>query len=602
MKKKTAGMILCSILAGSGVLSYMGAVNAAEEQEFVLDPIYVTATRYEKKDLSIPASTEVFTREKLDSMDARSVMDVIANIPGFVMSESPSGNGYPGLRGITSHLNIMINGIPWAKDYYYQMGTMSTAGIERIEVVKGGSAVLYGSSATTGVINIITRKGDENRIKIGGGSNRQKLVSGYAGNKKFSVSYDYYNIKDSGLAFDNARIKTKYYRDNIKRVNYMVQFNPSDNWNIMYMHNEKNADTGIVKEGAPRSNWKNKTRYDMLQAAYTNKNFRAIAYYQDRKWDYNMSGTSVGIESGKYYGIDLQNRWDFKATKLIVGGDFEVDRSKNKSGGVWRDHSRNHGSIFFMTETPVSNKTDIHFGAREVFTGDCGNSFNPQLQILHKATDRDSFYINVNKSLLEPPLSRRYGYSATQLPNPDLRPEKGWTYEAGWKKRVNKNGMFKFDVYHMKITDRLYSTRLNNGMTMYVNAPEYKNTGAEISYEWEVPKGLSYGLGISYSDPRQISAPGGHWEDAESRLGAHAELSYKLGKASVNLFANYTGARSNNVQHVINVDLNAVYRMTSKDTLSLKIANVLDRQDPRSISGGSILPERNWLLSYEHTF
>ena len=160
--KKSAGVILSALLAGAGVLSCFGTVSAAEEAEFTLDPIYVTATRYERKDLSIPASTEVFTREKLDLMDARSVMDVIANIPGFVMSESPSGNGYPGLRGITNHLSI-----------------------ERIEVVKGGSAVLYGSNATTGVINIITRKGDENRIKIGAGNNSQKLVSGYAGTKSF---------------------------------------------------------------------------------------------------------------------------------------------------------------------------------------------------------------------------------------------------------------------------------------------------------------------------------------------------------------------------------------------------------------------------------
>ena len=121
MKKSSAGFLLSSLLAGISTLSCMGIASAAEETEFVLDPIYVTATRYERKDLSIPASTEVFTKEKLESMDARSVMDVIANIPGFVMSESPSGNGYPGLRGITNHLSIMVNGIPLAKDYYYQM-------------------------------------------------------------------------------------------------------------------------------------------------------------------------------------------------------------------------------------------------------------------------------------------------------------------------------------------------------------------------------------------------------------------------------------------------------------------------------------------------
>ena len=161
MKKKCIGL-----LAGLVVLN-MGAVHAEEAQgvsEFTLDPIYITATRYDKKDLDIPASTQVFTREDLEAMNAKSVMEVLGNIPGFTISESPSGNGSPGIRGITGHLSILINGIPLSTESYYQMGTLSMGGIERIEVVKGGSAVLYGSRASTGVVNIITKKNGENNI------------------------------------------------------------------------------------------------------------------------------------------------------------------------------------------------------------------------------------------------------------------------------------------------------------------------------------------------------------------------------------------------------------------------------------------------------
>ena len=159
VKRKCIGLLAGIIVFNIGTVQ---AEETARVKEFSLDPIYITATRYDKKDLDIPASTQVFTREDLEAMNAKSVMEVLANIPGFTISESPSGNGSPGIRGITGHLSVLINGIPLSTESYYQMGTLSMGGIEKIEVVKGGSAVLYGSRASTGVINIITKKNGEN--------------------------------------------------------------------------------------------------------------------------------------------------------------------------------------------------------------------------------------------------------------------------------------------------------------------------------------------------------------------------------------------------------------------------------------------------------
>lgn len=98
----------------------------------------VTANKYSVPDLEIPAATEVISGQQIENMGAKSVMEVMKNIPGFVISESPFGNGNPGIRGISGHMSIMINGIPLTQDYYFQMGTLSATSIDRIEVVKGG--------------------------------------------------------------------------------------------------------------------------------------------------------------------------------------------------------------------------------------------------------------------------------------------------------------------------------------------------------------------------------------------------------------------------------------------------------------------------------
>lgn len=587
-----------------GVLLASPTVGAAEDlSEYILDPIYVTASRYEKKDLDIPASTQVFTQEDIQAMNAKSVMEVLANIPGFSISESPSGNGSPGIRGITGHLSILINGIPLSTESYYQMGTLSMGGIERIEVVKGGSAVLYGSRASVGVVNIITKKGGASSLAVGVGNHSQKAVSGNFSSEGLSLSLDWYHTKDAGLVYDSS---TQYYRKFLKRRSLMMQYEPNEHWNFMYLYNDKaNLCTRFVKAtGREDSPWRNDTRYTMLQGTYKADDLRLTAYYQDRTWDSHL-GPRHNTDKGKHYGIDVVNQWRFKGTSLTVGGTYEAIRAAQLSPGRgWNDRNRNHGSLYFMTETPVAERTTVLVGAREVFTGDSGNAFCPQVQVLQKLSDKESVYLNVNKSLLEPALSQRYGYmSTTTTPNPDLKPEIGWMYEVGWKRSVNDHGLVKVGLYHMKIDDRISTRRLADGTSQYYNVASYKNTGVEVSYEWAVPKGLSYSVGFSYGDPQAQTSSTSPWARTDQRLGAHGEVRYTMGKTSVNLFANYASQRYNSdvTGSLLSVDMNVRYQMTAQDELSLKVSNLLNRSDFRA-TGSAVLPERNILLTYERSF
>lgn len=595
--------IFSGVLAGAVLLIPVGSVSAQNNtavDTYSLDEVLVTANRYETKDVNIPAATEVFTKEKIEAMGAKSVMEVLQNIPGFVISESPSGNGSPGLRGISGHLSILINGIPLASETYFQMGTLSTAGIERIEVVKGGSAVLYGSNATTGVINIITQKNGKNKVAVSAGDHKQKEFSGVFNSEGLSVSYDRYDIRKAGLVYDSS---TQYYRDFLRRDSVNVNYAPNEHWNFMYLYSDKDSNCNrVVKAtGKPTTDWRNNTLYHVFQTTYTNHDFRTVVYYQNREWFSNLGG-SVSIQRGGYYGVDVQNKWKLKGTEVSAGGTVEREDAKHQSSNKWMYNQRNHGALFFLTDTPVSNQTNIIFGAREVFTGNSGNVLCPQLQVLHKLNGGESLYVNINKSLREPDLTQRYGYGSGQEPNPDLKSENAWTYEAGWKKMFSSHSVLKFDLYHMEIKDRIYSVRLRNGNTTYRNALKYRNTGAELSYEWNAPKGFSFGFGMSYSNPEQITTTTGSWEKAENRLGLHSEIMYTTGKTSVNLFANYAGQRVNDTSSMILLDMTIKERMTEQDSLSLKIGNILNRTDYRSSTGGSVVPERNFLLTYERAF
>lgn len=87
--KSTGNLILLVMLfaAISGARSI-----AVENNVYQLGEVLVTANRYGAPDLEIPAVTEVITGQQIENMGAKSVMEVMKNIPGFVISEFPFGN------------------------------------------------------------------------------------------------------------------------------------------------------------------------------------------------------------------------------------------------------------------------------------------------------------------------------------------------------------------------------------------------------------------------------------------------------------------------------------------------------------------------------
>lgn len=593
------------IIIGTMIITAYSCIQglAADSNVYQLGEVLVTANKYSETDLEIPAATEIITGKQIENMGAKSVMEVMKNIPGFVISEAPFGNGNPGIRGISGHMSIMINGIPLNQDYYFQMGTLSAASIDRIEVVKGGSAVLYGSNATTGVINIITKKDNTNKIVIGAGDHNQRNISGYMNRNGLSIAYEHYGIKNAGILYKS--VSTQYDQTNMYRDSINVNYTPNENWNFMYLHSDRHSDVDTlnVQQMKKTGSYNSNTLYDVTQVTYSNKNLRATTYYQNRAWKYMYNGRG-GRDTGKSYGLDVVNKWNLSWTNLTVGSMFENESFKNLSGTTWVKRNRNYGAVYFLANTDLDNKTKLLVGAREVFTGDSGNMFCPSFQMLYKLSERSSAYINVNKSLRKPDLSKRYGSNATTLPNPDLRSEKAWTYETGWKKLVGEHGMWKFDVYHMEISDRIYSDYIpgSSKLKMNYNATKYKNTGIELSYDWTVNQGLSYNIGVSMSNPKQIAKRNLPWERAENRLSIHSDITYKVKNTSVNVYFNYAGQRVKHTAPMYSLDMNIQQRINRNDLVSLKISNVLNRDDYRGSTPGACMQDRNWMLSYEHRF
>lgn len=585
-----------------GCMLFAAPVMAHEAlNEYVLDPMMVTAARYEKRDVDIPAATEIYDQQKIEKLGANNVMEVVKNIPGFTLTASPTGNTYIGFRGIAKdNVAILVNGIPLNQDGNYDLESISADIIDRIEVVKGGATVLYGSNASAGVINIITnKKAAKNKVLIGFGDKNKFKGAVNVATDKLQLSYSRQQSKDRGFVYKNSGASNYYTGDKLEKDSLNLQYAISDNLSLQYMYSKKVSDCSKSVNGVYKPGFHSDIKYNFGQLRYVNDDLQATVFFRNRDWKFNTSTH----QKGHNYGADLQDKFKLGNTMLTVGANYENENTKNSNN--IEAAKRDSVAVFFMTETEVSDKTKIFLGAREAYVEESGSKFCPQFQVMHSLGTDDNIYLNVNRSMRAPHVNEQWGTS-TQLMNPDLKAENGWNYEFGWKKKLAADELFKVNLYHMDINDRIYSQRNYNGSgkSMFLNANKYRNTGVEVSYEKAASEKFSYNVGVSYGNPEQKLAKG-DWQRVDFKLGLHAGVGYNLGKTNANIYANYMAERINGVKPMLDLTLNVKQQITKNDALRFAVYNLLDRDDIRtgSSSGtGAMLEERNWMLSYEHSF
>lgn len=150
------GFVLCAGIAAQEI------PTPEREPEQGRKPIIVTATRIEEDPFELPYATESVNREQMRRRSYRTLPQALRDMPGVMVQETAHGHGSPYIRGFTSFRTLMlVDGVrlnnsvfrPGPNQYW---NTVDALSLERLELVKGPSSVLYGSDAIGGTVNAIT--------------------------------------------------------------------------------------------------------------------------------------------------------------------------------------------------------------------------------------------------------------------------------------------------------------------------------------------------------------------------------------------------------------------------------------------------------------
>ena len=215
-----------------------------------------TATKTDQDLLDTPFSVNIVNQSFIQDLQAETLADVYPYIVGLSQSGT-NANSFT-LRGLSSSLqNVQIDGLPGLASRF---GAPSTASIERVEVLKGPAAVLYGLMEPGGLVNIVTKKPQaeaQTSLSVSGRSYASS-DSGFGSDVGGTFTYDSTGAltedKDLLYRFIGSVENIDSFRDGVNDNNlylyptlsYQINSDMNATIGMEYIRERRDADDGLV--------------------------------------------------------------------------------------------------------------------------------------------------------------------------------------------------------------------------------------------------------------------------------------------------------------------------------------------------------------------
>ena len=416
MKKKYARhpWALLSLLAATTATAQSPQNNSTEIA--TLSPVTVSAGRGIELE-SLPFSTSVIPREDVMNSPETSTDQIINKIPGIFVNQIPSTSLHPtgstfSIRGFGTSTNVntlvMVDGIPFNDPFFRTVNwaRIPKNSIESIEVIRGGGATsLWGNLAMGGVVNIVTRPPQEDKLSVYTDyGSYSTLNAGFSGRifktDKMSLGISYDRSQTQGYNATPERYRNPYMTATASQVNNLTLysiFTPSaDSKYYAKLNLNETSETSATWQNASNE-WNNY----VLSAGGTTRfednssiNFNAWGAFQQMKTTnsaqaptFNIFTPSRGVpymsqdETDNYqnFGMSVFYQKDFGQFKdvkfgvdgRIISSDDNINQyaANGFNSANLINKGQNSFQGLFVTgtykfkETPV----DINFGLREDF-------------------------------------------------------------------------------------------------------------------------------------------------------------------------------------------------------------------------------------------
>jgi len=631
MSKKVYSILILSVF----VLSiFFGVVNvlAGEQQEpfFTMEEIVVISSKYPQELLDSVASVEIITKEEIGTSQSENLAGIITNIAGLEITDygSPGDIKAISIRGSSpEQVLIMIDG-QVANDPQtgkIDLGLIPADMIEKIEIYRGPASALYGANALGGVINIITKSGEDEQKRSA------EFYYGSNNTQKYRASYQN-RIDDMGYFFTGEYYKTDGERENSQldkislmgKVSKEIDQQTGLDLTICY-HDYQRGLPGFLDYPTPNAQqndrnfnlnlkWQ-KREEDRDINVISWYNFRRIYYDNPDEWGHTGASihkthtTGISFDS-TIYDFSIGSKEESNSDHTLTWG-AEIKNNWIDSTDIGNQQDLN-GALFIQDvwQSAELEKLNITTGVRYDYHQIFGGQFNPRIGFSYRLQDELSLHASVGHAYRAPTFNDLYwpedGYVGG---NPNLLPETAWAYEAGFR-FINEKGdtQAEFNIFRKNVNELINWAADNEGVWRPSNIGSARVDGVEIIAKKELNKNFIGNLSYTYLDAI----------DLDTEIQLKPKHKYGIGLIYSDLLGDYedkftiglngyiVAGRPDNLESYYLFDANVSKDITinkknkRKISLSFSVKNLLDQQ-PELVSGYPV-QGRTFLLGVSTDF
>ncbi|MDO4988531.1 MAG: TonB-dependent receptor [Synergistes sp.] len=630
------GMVTAFALSVVLASPLCAAERQASEDIEEVSAVEVTGSRLAQSTEEVPAQTTVITRKEIESSGARDVQDVISKIPGvdgLQTSASMARDKFVSVRGLASEVLLLIDGMPYMGGNYgvgemgnpFDLRNIQLADVERIEVVKGAGSAIYGSNAAGGVINVITRKGsDKSSVTVtaeGGNAGWFRgNVQGTAVSGDLKVFAGYTRTQEGETKIKLLDPKTGQY-DSSKEYS-------GNDYRFGFTKGPWAFQTEI---GDSYSEWQNtlfgttsldsqKNKYKRFTINYADGTNTARAYYYDNEREYtydkpNTSGFSTLTDyRDKVFGASYNRKFDIGKIPFVAGMDFRRENGSvemEKASEAY-DEVRFEYAPYIETSVAIGEAA-LDIGLRyeywNINNGSNQSEIIPRMSLNWENAHGVIYYATVGRYFAMPSFYQMFGdKNSSVLPNTELAPESGWTYDMGIKNPKDRNP-WSFNIFYMDMKDKInYEYDPETYIGQYVNIDKYRAWGAEADYKWNINENWSYTQTLAYTHAEEKNGSGDWIRSTTPRWDISGTLAYDTKRWNAEICAHFYGDRHirNNTSQYSEENIflvNAAMTWKAKENFKMRLScvNIFNREYVINNSG-NITPERRVILSATYEF
>jgi vitamin B12 transporter len=493
-----------------------------------LEAVVVTATRTPLSIGDIPASVTVLSGADLRARGVVAVSDALQEVPGVTIARTGSFGGQTSLfvrGGQSNYTKILIDGVPVNQSGgAFDLSTLTTDNVERIEIVRGPSSVVWGSDAVTGVINIITRSGrggPRMSASASGGSygtmNADAEIAESSASSTYSLGIGHHS--STGIyAFNNqygetvlsgradAAIDDKTSTSFTMRYLDAVAHYPTDGTGAVVDSNAYNTATELAVSA----------RIRRLLNSWLSVQGTVTSSSQDGGTDDALGrGNTSSFETLDHItrrGVEGRGIASLGAgSVLTIGGQLEeqAQRSQEQFGGSFSSASlftvTRHEHAAFAELVSTASKLTTTAGGRVDGNPEFGTFGTYRLAAQYALFGASTVRASIGTAFREPSLSENFS-TGFVVGNPDLKPEHTQSWEVGAGTGFHADVVhFQLTYFNQRFVDLIdYNGSVPAGQPNYENIAKASANGVEFEMHHAPVVGFAMDASVTWLDTKVI--------------------------------------------------------------------------------------------------